>query len=747
MVYLAPSIQKLVRLPVAKPAAVVKIFLSFLYFLVFFRISLFAQKKNQDFRLHIRPASSSIKIDGVVDEQAWKDADLAADFYMVLPMDTSRAEVKTDVKMVYDKDNIYLLAVCYNALPGPYMVESLKRDFSFVKNDNFLVFIDPFEDQTNGFSFGANAAGAQWDGTMYEGGRVDLSWDNKWYSAVKNYPDKWIFEAAIPFKTLRYKKNLTEWGINFSRNDLKTKEKSSWAPVPRQFPTASLAYTGTLVWDQPPPPPGLNVSVIPYVLGEAAKNYSAKTPTSYRATIGGDAKIGITSSLNLDLTVNPDFSQVDVDQQVTDLSRFELFYPEKRQFFLENGDQFSNFGYATIRPFFSRRIGLNTPIQFGARLSGKLDKNWRIGAMDMQTGPVDSVGLPIQNFATIALQRKIFSRSNIGFIFINKESIAYHPGADSTQTLYSQYNRNIGFEYNLASSNNMVTGKFLLIKSFSPNKFGKDWVNAGHLQYSSRKWLTLFEYEYVGANFNAEVGYVPRQNYIKLNPQVSRYFFPKAGPVLSHGPVFNGTIYYDPHFNLTDDEFSLAYLVTLRDRSTIAPVFLYDYVQLLSPFDPTNTGKDSLPTGSQYTWPTMGLDIVSKPQSLFTYTFSSRYGGYYVDGNKLTLAASLGYRFQPYVSILLNISYNNLVLPQPWGNTVFWLVGPRIDVTFTNKLFFTTFIQYNQQTNNLNINSRFQWRFRPASDLFLVYTENYLPGPMSVINRQLVLKFNYWWNL
>jgi len=725
----------------------VKIFCFLVFSCIFFSCPLPAQKKNQTYQLHIHPSTSAMKIDGVVDEQGWIDAESADHFFMVLPMDTSYAAVRTEVRMTYDNQNLYLLAICYNGIPGPYMVESLKRDFSFVKNDNFLLFMDPFDDQTNGFSFGANAAGAQWDGTMYEGGKVDLSWDNKWNSVVKNYPDKWVFEAAIPFKTLRYKKGITEWGINFSRNDLKTKEKSSWAPVPRQFPTASLAYTGILVWDKPPPEPGLNVSVIPYVLGGVFKDYESKSAVTYRHEIGVDAKIGITSSLNLDLTVNPDFSQVDVDQQVTNLSRFELFFPEKRQFFLENGDQFSNFGYPSIRPFFSRRIGLNAPIQFGARLSGKLDKNWRIGIMDMQTGAVDSVGLPSQNFAVVALQRKIFARSNIGFIFINKESLHYQPGQDSGKAVYSQYNRNIGIEYNLASSNNLLTGKMLLLKSFSPDKQGQDWVNAGHLQYASRKWNLLFQYEYVGGHYNAEVGYTPRQNYVKVNPVLSRFFFPKAGAILTHGPQLNSTYYFDPSLHQTDNETVLSYLITFRDRSTITPLLVHDYVQLLQPFDPTNTGKDTLARGTKHRWNTVGLDIVSKPQSLFTYTFSMRYGGYYADGEKLTLAASLGYRFQPYVSILMNISYNNLALPQPWGETSFWLIGPRIDLTLTNKLFFTTFVQYNEQQKNMNINSRLQWRYRPASDLFLVYTDNYFPAPLSVRNRGVVLKFNYWWNL
>ncbi len=198
-----------------------------------------AQKKNSAYQLHIHKASSAIHVDGEMDEPAWKDADAADNFFMVLPMDTSHATVKTSVRMTYDAQNIYIIAVCNLKNPGRYMVESLRRDFSFGKNDNFIFFMDPFDDLTNGFTFGANAAGAQWDGSLHSGGSADLSWDNKWVSVVKNYPDKWIFEAAIPFKTIRYKKGITQWGINFSRLDIKEAEKSSWTPVPRQFPTAS----------------------------------------------------------------------------------------------------------------------------------------------------------------------------------------------------------------------------------------------------------------------------------------------------------------------------------------------------------------------------------------------------------------------------------------------------------------------------------------------------------------------------
>ena len=709
--------------------------------------SVFAQKKNASFQLHIHRASSPVIIDGKMDDAAWKNAEVTSPFFMVLPMDTSLANVKTEVRMCYDDHNLYLIAVCFKSAPGPYFVESLRRDFVFGKNDNFLLFMDPFNDLTNGFSFGANAAGAQWDGTMYEGGKVDLNWDNKWTSTVKNYADRWVLEMAIPFSSIRYKKGTKTWGINFSRNDLRTSEKSSWAPVPRQFPTASLAYTGNLIWDEPPPSTGANISLIPYLLGGLSKDYENNIATKYRKDIGVDAKIAISSSINVDLTVNPDFSQVEIDQQVTNLDRYELFFPEKRQFFLENGDLFANFGYASIRPFFSRRIGLNAPINYGARVSGRLDKNWRIGAMDMQTGSVNETGLPAQNFAVASVQRRVFSRSNIGFIFINKQSLHYTPGADSGKPVYSAYNRNAGIEYNLASANNVWTGKAMFLKSFTPGKQGNDFVHAAHLQYNSRRWLLYGQYEYVGKNYNAEVGYVPRNAYIKINPQISYTFFQKGGKILSHGPKLFYTLYNNESFRRTDDELIFLYNFNFRNQSTFTPWVAHDYVQLQQPFDPTNFKKDTLARGTEHRWYAWGSDFVSKPQSLFTYGFSTRFGGYYANGSRYNISANIGYRFQPYVSMAINASYNNISLPAPWNITQFWLIGPRIDVTMTNKLFFTTFVQYNEQLNNINLNTRFQWRYKPASDLFIVYTDNYLPAPFSVRNRALMLKLTYWWNV
>jgi hypothetical protein len=215
---------------------------------------------------------------------------------------------------------------------------------------------------------------------------------------------------------------------------------------------------------------------------------------------------------------------------------------------------------------------------------------------------------------------------------------------------------------------------------------------------------------------------------------------------LSHGPQISSTYYFDTKFNRTDNESVFSYLVTFRNKSTFNAVVQNDYVELLAPFDPTNLGIDSLAAFTKHNWNSGGFDIVSAPQHTLTYTFSVRGGSYYDHGKLYTVSGDIGYRIQPFVNIDVAANYNSLQLPEPWGIHNFLLLGAKIDVTLTNTLFLTAYLQYNQQTANTNLNTRFQWRYKPASDLFLVYTDNYYIGPVFVKNRSLVLKFTYWWN-
>ena len=202
--------------------------------LLFVIQTVWGQKINNDYVLKIGKISKEILLDGRLDESIWELADVARNFSMILPQDDRKATQISEVRMAYDDKNIYLAVIFFNnTIKGDYVVESYKRDFSFGKNDNFLVAIDPFNNMTTGFAFGLNAYGAQWDGTMYDGRSVDLNWDTKWYSEVAFDEKKWTAEIAIPLKSIRYNYNLEQWGISFSRLDLKASEKSGWTPVPR----------------------------------------------------------------------------------------------------------------------------------------------------------------------------------------------------------------------------------------------------------------------------------------------------------------------------------------------------------------------------------------------------------------------------------------------------------------------------------------------------------------------------------
>ena len=738
----------------------------YLVLLVSIPIFVFSQKRNENYKMHIKQSQGVLKIDGKLDEAAWFSAAAVSDFMMVNPFDTLCSKLRTDVRMTYDDKYLYISAECFLQSESNYVVESLKRDFSFGSNDNFLVFIDTFEDKTTGFSFGANAAGAQWDGQMSEGAKMNLNWDNKWESATTYNNKSWIFEAAIPFKSIRYRGNSTRWGINFSRLDLKAKEKSSWAPVPRQFPTAALAYAGVLVWDTPPPTPKQNISVIPYVLSGISANYETKNPANFRNQIGGDIKVSISSSMNLDMTLNPDFSQVDVDRQQTNLDRFELFYPEKRQFFIENSDLFDGFGTENIRPFFSRRIGLalnpktgiydQTPITYGARLSGKLTNDWRIGVLNVQSERIEAKGVPTQNYSMVAFQRKLFARSNVGVFMINKQSFI---DTDlQRQNGFLEYNRNIGVEYNLASANNFWTGKIFYYGSLTPQNKDENFSHAASLAYQDNNWIISWKHQWVGANYNTEVGYVPRVNYTYINPEFGKIFYPKNKSSKLFYLTLRATSmnYWNNQGVKTDNTTYMAIEGKLKDQSSFGTFLSYDYVKLLYDFDATRMGNTALKKGTDHAWNAINLLYKSSPIKLLTYSTTARFGGYYGDGWRTGITGEIGYRFQPFGSISMALDYNDIqdvIIPGTDVATAkkvssqFWIIRPKIDITFTNKLFFATFFQLNQQTKNINLNARLQWRYKPASDLFLVYTDNYFPEIFQIRNRALVLKLNYWLNL
>ncbi len=731
-----------------------------LFFLLFLFFHASAQVNRDKRVLHVHKTSQPVTVDGVLNEPCWQQAEVAKDFFRILPIDTGQAKAQTEVRVTYDDKNLYFGIICYDPTPGKRPVESLRRDFKFPLNDNFIIFMDTYNDYTNGFSFGISAAGAQWDGIQANGGYVSLNWDGKWRSALKSYDDRWTAEFAIPFHSIRYRKGAQTWGINFSRLDLKTNEKSGWAPVPRQFQSANLAFTGSLIFDEPLPPPGVQYSLIPYTMGKVVRD-----PTQYTSTYGSlgagmDVKITPSPSLNVDLTFAPDYSQVEVDQQVVNLDRFELFFPEKRQFFLENSDLFANLGTKTIRPFFSRRIGLDQPVIAGGRLSGNVNDKNRIGLMDMQTlapggwtptlstsvelegepVPSDQAVLPA-NYLVAAWQRNVFSRSNITAFFVNRQIT----GLSADTASGSSYNRVAGLEYNLASEDSRWTGKFFYHHTFQEDSTDNASAAGAEIQYNTRQWALGLSQAWVGDHYYAETGYVPRNGYYSLAPSAGYKFYPHSEKVANHGPLLKGLFFFDPSFRQTDRILSAGYGVEWLNRSKLSVEAEDHYILLNKPFDPTNTGGVSLPAGSDYHWNNVQVVWNTDPRKLLNLLVSGGYGGYF-NGTRLHGEAVVGYRWQPYLNFSMVTSWNHIVLPEPYTSADLWLVGPKLDITFTDKVFFTTYVQYNNQIDNINVNLRFQWRFAPVSDLYIVYTSNATPDGLINKNRALVVKLSYWFH-
>jgi hypothetical protein len=705
--------------------------------------------------IQIHKANSTIILDGNIDEPAWFQGDYVSNFWQWFPGDTVQANYQTKVYMTYDDDFLYFAAKCY--APGNnYVVESLKRDFRANGNDNITFVLDTYSDNTNAFVFGATPMGVLREALISNGGvnREDFqeSWDNKWDGEAKIFDGYWTTEIAIPFKTLRFQDGSTRWGFNCYRFDYQSNERTTWVQIPRNQMVMNLAYTGELVWDEPLKKSGKSFAVIPYLSGNLNRDYEEENSKfSGNWGAGADAKIAVSSGMSLDLTINPDFSQVEVDRQVTNLTRFEVFFPERRQFFLENSDLFGRFGFDRINPFFSRRIGVaydnyaeenvQNPILFGARLSGKLNNDWRLGLLSMQTAEEKGFDLPSYNYTVAAVQRKVFNRSNIGFILVNKQAMG-----DSENPELNQYNRIIGIDYNLATPDNKWTGKIFYHKAITEEDISDKFAHGTELSYRVRTHEISWRHELVGEGYDAQVGFVPRKDYLRMIPSVRFFFYPADSKIIQHGPSVSADLFHTPGLGISDKEFALMWDVDFLNQSRLQFGIRNEYVYLLEEFDPTRKGENYLPADSDYNFTSVSVEYNSDRSKVWSFRIEPIIGQFF-NGVRTGLSGSVNYRLHRFGNFAINANYNRIKLDPPFEPTNIYLVGPRIDLTFTKKIFLTTFFQYNTQAENININARLQWRFAPVSDFFLVYTDNYLPSDFSVKSRAIVAKLTYWLNI
>jgi len=692
------------------------IYLSLLFLLVFNNFSL-AQaifpSPNEQHKLTIRaePATQKIVLDGSLSEEDWQRCQSVSGFVQSMPNQGKKATYGTEVKILYDKQFIYIGAVCYNP-GGKVLVQDLRRDFIYGNNDLFGVFIDPFRDvQSPVQSFLVTPLGTQRDLLIYDDRIYDLNWDAVWDAKCRVTDSTWSVEMAIPWSTLRYPEGATTWSINFNRNIRKFNEVTGWSPWPLAYTVGRMAYAG-LVTNLHPPENHGSLQLNPYVLGNASK--SKGYAGSNTAHFGGEVKWLVSTNTSLEATFNTDFAQADADKQVINLSRSSVFFPEKRQFFLENANLFSVGQDGIIQPFFSRRIGLSDngaplTIDGGVRLIHQ-DSKGAFGAMFIrQTDPDTCSG---SWFGVIRGQKNFSDKARLGALVTYRyDDIHGMSNAVAAVDGYWRISQPL-FIRPMVSVTLPSAGSKGGMAYFTEVSYIKNTMNFNLLE------------TYVSKDYDPRTGFLGRTNFVNTQPTFwltqpvnwlnghVRYFAPFIGADIYHDAatlgweeanlnivpfqlIFkNGTIFWlalQPSWqNLKSD-------YTIVPGLTVAPA-IYRYAR----FD-MNVSTD-----------------LSKAWSLFADIST---GGFY--NGKLT-SYNLIARLVPVPNIATDINY---IYDDFYGfsavshHLTTHLVGPEVRLSFTSKIQLSSFYQYNTDSKQAALNARFSWEFKPLSFVYLVFND------------------------
>ena len=712
---------------------------------------------SQNKTVHVKYINQPITVDAVLDEAPWSQTDPATNFWQHFPTDSLQSKQQTEIRMLFDDTNLYI-GMKVNSANDQFIIPSLRRDFRASGNDNVTILFDTFNDGTNAFFFGTNPLGVKREALLSGGGTdlrgFNLAWDTKWLCETKIHDTYYIAELKIPLSAFKYREGETKWRFNSYQFDTKDNERNTWMNIPQNQFIFSLAYMGDMIFEKPLGNSKTPISIIPYVNTLVGKDYETNESTS-DFKFGGDAKMTIGNSLNLDLTINPDFSQVEVDQQVTNLTRFEISLPERRQFFIENSDLFADFGdNRDSNPFFSRRIGIATDINgnsiendivAGVRLSGKISNDSRIGVLSMQTAEDIANEIPTTNNSVFTFQQKMFSRSNLSVMLINKQATKDYDFLANED----RYNRVLGIDYRLASSDNTWVGKYFLHKSFSPDVKDKDMSAGFSTEYNSRSWNFKAGAVFVGENYRSDLGFLRRTDVFKISPRIERTFWPKKGQIQKHGISVMPFFLWRPEQKWENSDYTIvtSWGAEMQNTSRMELQMFNRYTHLFDSFDPTGTdGAIPLPEGDYY-YTSYEASYNSDQRKQFSYNLGPSVGKFY-NGEKYSFKGMLTWRLQPFFAGSIQINYDDIRLPDPYSDAKIWLIGPKLDVTFNKNLFWATFIQYSTQNDNFSVNTRLQWRFAPLSDLFVVYNDNYFTDNVFAPRvRSFNVKLSYWLNI
>lgn len=714
-------------------------------------------------------AELKVIVDGRLDETAWDDVNFQSEFLQREPNEGQPATERTEVGVLYDNKNIYFGLKCYDSEPDKIIAKEMRRDADMRDDDHINLILDTYHDRRSGFYFVTNPHGSKRDAVLANEGRnYNSAWDGIWTARAQKNDQGWFAEIAIPWKTLRFsEQDSVVWGINFSRTIRRKNEEVFWQLVPRDlgyFGMFRLSEAGTLCGLEDLKMGG-NLEFKPYFMGGVENDQVTDFKTDAISDVGLDAKIAVTPNLALDLTVNTDFAQVEADREQVNLTRFSLYYPEKREFFLEgaevfafgrSGGRFMRHGGSGVNLFYSRRIGIvsghEARILGGAKLVGKIGQ-FNLGVLNMVTDgfiiPADDEDeedeqIPSSNYTVIRLRRDIMRRGSIGMMFLNKEDIKS-----------TDYNRSFGID-GYFPLNRHFTISGTIAGTFEPNDDGskpehlmdKNLAGTLSLNYDSDLWDFSLSYMDVGDDFNPEVGFVRRTDYRYTNASINYSPRPNGrSSIRQFSYRLSGNYRTDHDNRMLDNEINASFTIRFQNSSrfTIGVQKENEYID----YDWEVRDGFLIPEDTYGGWD--GYFRYSTDQSKdISARMDASYGTYFT-GKSTRLG--FGGRMTRIPRLRVELDYNHYFVDLPEGSFKTNTLGLRTFYFFSTELFLKAYVQWNgdklsfEGKEKIVSNILLRWIYKPGSDLYLVFNDGRLVGPggTEIQNRTVMAKMTFFW--
>ena len=729
--------------------------MSSVFLLLFWTHPLYAQEGRVARATRVEEAPT---IDGRIDDAVWELAEPIADFIQAEPLQGTPASEETVVRILYDERAVYIGVVLYDSEPDQILASDSRRDSGMGESDSFQIILDTYQDLQNGFVFGTNPSGIEFDGQVSNegqgggggGGRdrqisvvgsgegFNLNWDASWTVRTQVSEIGWTAEFEIPLRTLRYSESPQRWGLNFQRNIRRKRETAYWSPIERIYNLYRLSSAGQLEGLELETP--RNFKVTPYVVGSAARDFTnpVETESDFGSDAGFDVKFGVTPTLNLDLTYNTDFAHVEVDEEIVNLTRFNVRFPEKRPFFLENAGLFAA-GKNGVDLFFSRRIGIDeggapVPILGGGRLSGKAGE-FNLGVLSMQTDDVFGIA-PQNNFTVARLSRELPNRSNFGGILVSRDAMGNGSDPDD-------WNRTWGLDGRVG------VGQYTDLQGFvagtdTPGRSGGESAYNARLSYSRIGGSVNFEYTEVGDDFNPEVGFLSRRSYRAFSHSARKLIrFPDVPWLRELRPHYGIDTFWDLDGFMESQTIHLDSHVDFENGWFFSPAVDIELEGLQEPFE---IAPGIIVPPGEYRHPEIDWRLDSDQSRSFSVASFWRVGGFFT-GNQRTFGVSVATRRGSNLNASIRWDRSDVNLPE--GDFVAHLIQGRLNYSFTPFISIQSLVQYNDRADVWSGNVRFGWLNTAGTGLFVVYNEargldDELRGLMDVgpLSRTFVIKFS-----